>query len=138
VEKRQVGHHLGRQFLGGDKGGVECGRLDLSMISTGPNPARKGFLIKTLLIASPSSSTGKGCVSELNIMPRTRNQEAAEKEVVSDHPEQTEAAPENPPAAEEPTTDKKNEDGDTAANAARERLQRFKALQARAVSRFCT
>jgi hypothetical protein len=71
-------------------------------------------------------------------MPRTRNQEAAEKEVVSDHPEQTEAAPENPPAAEEPTTDKKNEDGDTAANAARERLQRFKALQARAVSRFCT
>ncbi|CAI7632801.1 unnamed protein product [Penicillium manginii] len=67
-------------------------------------------------------------------MPRTRNQEAAEKEVVSDHPEQTEAAPENPPAAEEPTTDKKNEDGDTAANAARERLQRFKALQARAKS----
>jgi hypothetical protein len=68
-------------------------------------------------------------------MPRTRKQEAAEKEAAPDHPEQTETAPENPPAAEEPTTtEKKVDDGDAAANSARERLQRFKALQARAVS----
>lgn len=76
----------------------------------------------------------KGCDPELDIMPRTRKQEAAEKQAAPDHPEQTEVAPENPSAAEEPTTEKKDDDGDAAPNAARERLQRFKALQARAVS----
>lgn len=67
-------------------------------------------------------------------MPRTRKQEAAaaEKEPVPDQPEQKESAPENPPATSEPTPEKK--DNEDAAAKASDRLQRFKSLQARAVS----
>ena len=70
------------------------------------------------------------------IMPRTRRQDAvaAEKEPTTDSHQQEEPS-QNPPAASAPTDEKKDEgDDDDAAARARERKERFKALQARAVS----
>lgn len=68
-------------------------------------------------------------------MPRTRQQDAvaAEKEPGTDKPQQAEPS-QDPPAASAPTDEKKDDGDDDAAARARERKERFKALQARAKS----
>ncbi|KAK5798354.1 hypothetical protein VI817_004644 [Penicillium citrinum] len=68
-------------------------------------------------------------------MPPTRQQDAvaAEKEPGTDKPQQAEPS-QDPPAASAPTDEKKDDGDDDAAARARERKERFKALQARAKS----
>lgn len=62
-------------------------------------------------------------------MPKTRKQESSEKD--AEQPEQVETVPVDTPAPAEPKDEKKEDDATTMA---RERQERFKALQARAVS----